>query len=95
VEAATVVVHGSPPCTVELTDDGYERHGLDWYSKATVDTAEKLPGTYEGTFTYTGDREAVFEAEGIIARFKGKESDALVTLECGIGSELWNPTEGP
>ena len=29
VEAATVVVHGSPPCNVELTDDGYERHGLD------------------------------------------------------------------
>ena len=90
-----MVVHESTPCNVELTNDGYERHGLDWYSKATVDTAEKLPGTYEGTLTYTADREAVFEAEGIIARFKGKESDEVVTLGCPSRSELWNPTEGP
>lgn len=94
-ESAAVVIHESTPCNVALTKEGSERHGLDWYSKATVHASDKLPGTYEGTLTYTGDREAVFDSDGIIVRFEGKEPDALVSMECGIGSEVWNPTEGP
>ena len=89
-EEVTVVVGDQPPCNVQLADGDDARHGLDWYSKATVWPSRALAGEYRGTLTYESADEAVFRGGNVVARFEGKETDAFVTLECPV-DERWNP----